>query len=206
MLDSEDQTQLASLDATRRQEILRLYQSWRELFPSQVEPIVRRVFHALIYASITDLGFSLAFLSHLEKLLFGLVVDLAQREFGTGWMGGVRELVEGSSVRSDQRKDIRDKSPELWSMHDLAIVLSVIAARNMDVDKRVAIQLEDPEWHDNLKTVARLRNEFAHGRVFDKTIDDFLEGFRAGEYEISANLVLHALHYYKALLTTGGVL
>ena len=155
---------------------------------------------ALIFDDVDSFGDSLIFLQKLESLLRRYLRRIWVELYGNDWVSVLRGYCEGDKFFDANRE------PSSWTLSDL-VRLSEKASEHDPKFRNLADQAEalGNTWRSTVGKVTTLRNDVAHGRVYEyKTLDKFYPAVRGLDQSQEIRGVLDAAVLFMTLTQLQG--
>lgn len=180
---------IAELALPVRNSVGRIFVQFDNLLRTPFEPIFLAVLHARLSQDVALLAEKLSFLLRLEGMVRKFLVEVWASELGRDWYRTVKEAAGqcGVSVTKDPVKE--------YTLHDIVTVTLQMTSHNAIPQERIDTILGQ-SWGVRLSQVKDLRNQVAHGDIYDDDVAKHL----FVNWEAMAESVCNVGYLYNALL------
>lgn len=200
-LDREDlRRQFLLMKRLQREAYVEVHHNYWTLFEPEFSEAERfyRIIVAIAVNDVDGFGEKLAFLQKLESLLRRYLRRVWIERFGEDWLSRVTTILRDTRSAT-YKTELAQRGYGSWSLRDLATISGAVDLE----DGGLAHSIEDElgsGWQATVTGVSQLRNDVAHGRVFEyESLSEF-RPLLGGTRESSLLPLLKGGVLYKKLL------
>jgi hypothetical protein len=150
----------ARLDPHVQHELSVVFDQFRDLLSTPLSPVFKELMLARLENNPIAFVEKLSFIMRLEGLLRKYFVEESAANLGPSWFETCKKMASECNINPS------DKAPNAYSMHDLVAMLNKLVNSGCLPAEKVHEAL-GPDWFDQLKNIPKLRNDFAHSRLYE---------------------------------------
>ena len=150
----------ARLSSEQQHDLSAVFEKFRDLLNTPLASVFKDLILAWLGNNQIAFIEKLSFVMRLEGLLRRYFIEECSSILGRDWLDVIKRLATECKITPP------DKSPASYTMHDLVTVLNkLVETANLPADR--VQEVLGVDWFAQLKSLPELRNEFAHGKLYD---------------------------------------